>query len=1318
LSWTAPASDGGSAITDYKTRRSTDNGTTWSAATAIGSTSTSTTISDLTAGDRLVFQVAAVNGEGDSAWSDSSAVVVVGSSVPNAPSAPSVTVGTVSGTGGAVTVTVAPPSTTIRHADNGLLDLTSYEVKTYDSSNNAVASKTCSITASQSGSPAVEQGGSCQIPNLTLGGTFTFTVIAKNSLGSSEESAKSASVQIANVPSQPSGSSASASTSSVTLQWSAPASDGGSAITGYKTRRSLDNGVTWSAATATGSSSPSVTIAGFNSGDTVLFQVAAVNAAGDSVWSGSTMEVTVGDPMVLEVDTRINAPSKRVALPLSQDANVKIKWGGDGRNCPSSVTPVANRPTIQCDYNTGGVFEIKIYGSFTRFGTDIDTGCLNGFTGICAGREKITAVKSFGTTGATSYKAAFEDAVSLKWAPSTLPNTVTDIAKMFKGALSFNADPSNAVATNIGLWDTSRITDLSSTFEGAEVFNQAIGNWDTGNVTTLHRTFSQAKAFNQPINSWNVSKVTKLSYTFAGALKFNQSLNSWNTAEVTTLFQTFSDAEAFNSPISNWDVSKVTDMSFAFLGAKKFDQPLNSWNVANVTRMWRTFALADVFNQPLNQWDTSKVEEMTDMFFGAKKFNQNIGTWDTGNVTKMSSMFEHAAAFNSSINSWNVAKVVEMNGMFYGATAYNQSMQSWNTASLTGVTEMFRDATSFNQSLSTWNFSNITSTRSMFFGATAFNQDLSAWDTRKVTEMEDMFTGATSFNQNITTWNTGGVVDMSRMFLRATAFNQDISTWNTGNVVTMHEMFSGATSFNQNLSGWCVAKVVLNAVTNNAVNFATGATAWTLSDSRPNFGVCPQVPGAPTGVSGVAGSTTVALSWTAPADGGAKITDYQISVFAADGVSSPDNSAGPREILVGSNRTSLTITGLEKETSYTIKVRAKNIKGLSTSSTLSSVISTGGAMTLVVDTTKGATGTTVSLPLSSDAEARIDWGGTGTGCPATISARVNPGTASCTYATNGVHTIKIIGTFSRFGLRAEEDSYVGNDKITEVKSFGDTGATSYFKAFKGATNLTTVATSVPSTVTTMEAMFDGASRFNSSINSWDVSHVTNMDWMFSEASAFNHSLDNWNTANVTSMQGMFAGASAFNQSINSWNTGNVQTMSNMFERASAFNQPLASWDTSRVRTMGGMFDRASSFNQSLAAWCVSAIRTAPIKFDADTTAWVTSRPNWSKCPTVPNAPTSVTASFGTNSGDINLNWSAPTSTGEAPIVDYYIYLVTADATAPSGFTQRKIGEVGSASTAIVMDGFTTGTSLTFRVTAVNAKGESVASASSNSITAN
>lgn len=375
-------------------------------------------------------------------------------------------------------------------------------------------------------------------------------------------------------------------------------------------------------------------------------------------------------------------------------------------------------------------------------------------------------------------------------------------------------------------------------------------------------------------------------------------------------------------------------------------------------------------------------------------------------------------------------------------------------------------------------------------------------------------------------------------------------------------------------------------------------------------------------------------------------------------------------------------------------------------------------MTLVVDTTKGATGTTVSLPLSCDVEARIDWGGTGTGCPATISARVNPGTASCTYATNGVHTIKIIGTFSRFGLRAEDDSYVGNDKITEVKSFGDTGATSYFKAFKGATNFTTVATSVPSTVTTMEAMFDGASRFNSSINSWDVSHVTNMDWMFSEASAFNHSLGNWNTANVTSMQGMFAGASAFNQSINSWNTGNVQTMSNMFERASAFNQPLASWDTSRVRTMGGMFDRASSFNQSLAAWCVSAIRTAPIKFDNDTTAWVTSRPNWSKCPRVPNAPTSVTASFGTNSGDINLNWSAPTSTGEAPIVDYYIYLVTADATAPSGFTQRKIGEVGSASTAIVMDGFTTGTSLTFRVTAVNAKGESVASASSNSITAN
>jgi len=38
-------------------------------------------------------------------------------------------------------------------------------------------------------------------------------------------------------------------------------------------------------------------------------------------------------------------------------------------------------------------------------------------------------------------------------------------------------------------------------------------------------------------------------------------------------------------------------------------------------------------------------------------------------------------------------------------------------------------------------------------------------------------------------------------------------------------------------------------------------------------------------------------------------------------------------------------------------------------------------------------------------------------------------------------------------------------------------------------------------------MFDGASSFNQSLSSWDVSSVTDMSWMFDGASSFNVSIN-------------------------------------------------------------------------------------------------------------------------------------------------------------------------------------------------------------------
>ena len=62
---------------------------------------------------------------------------------------------------------------------------------------------------------------------------------------------------------------------------------------------------------------------------------------------------------------------------------------------------------------------------------------------------------------------------------------------------------------------TSKVTNMSLLFYGAETFNQAIGNWDLSKVTTVHSMFYGATSFNQNLGNWNVDAVTdctKFSY--------------------------------------------------------------------------------------------------------------------------------------------------------------------------------------------------------------------------------------------------------------------------------------------------------------------------------------------------------------------------------------------------------------------------------------------------------------------------------------------------------------------------------------------------------------------------------------------------------------------------------------------------------------------------------------------------------------------------------------------------------------------------------------------------------------------------------------
>ena len=285
VSFTAPASDGGSPITSY-TVTSTPGGLT---ATCLASPCV---VTGLANGTSYAFTVQATNTVGTSAASAASTAVTP-MTTPGAPSIASVAPGD-----GQVSVSFAAP------ASNGGSPITSY-----------------TVTSTPGGLTATCPGSPCVLTGLANGTAYTFTVHATNTVGDSAESAASETVAPAAVPGVPTDVSAVAGAGKATVSFTAPASDGGSPITSY-TVTSAPGGLT-----ATCPASPCV-ITGLANGTAYTFTVQATNTAGTSVASAASKTVT---PM-----TTPGAPSIASAAP--GDGQVSVSFAAPASDGGSPIT--------------------------------------------------------------------------------------------------------------------------------------------------------------------------------------------------------------------------------------------------------------------------------------------------------------------------------------------------------------------------------------------------------------------------------------------------------------------------------------------------------------------------------------------------------------------------------------------------------------------------------------------------------------------------------------------------------------------------------------------------------------------------------------------------------------------------------------------------------------------------------------------------------------------------------------------------------------------------------------------------------------------
>jgi hypothetical protein len=269
INWSAPTSGGAPAsykLTPYV------SGTAQSPVT-VPATETSKTITGLTAGTAYTFTVTAINEGGTGPESAlSSPVTPTAITVPGSPMSVTATAG-----GASATVAWAAP------ADNGGSAITGYKVTPYREN---VAGTPLSFAASTT---------STTLGGLTAGSSYTFTVIAVNSIGQSAESARSNAVTPtpATAPGAPTGVSAVGKSSGALISWTAPSENGGSTISGYRITPYL--GSVAQTSTTTSSTATSATVSSLANGSSYTFKVAAINGVGTGAESAASSAVTPYD---------------------------------------------------------------------------------------------------------------------------------------------------------------------------------------------------------------------------------------------------------------------------------------------------------------------------------------------------------------------------------------------------------------------------------------------------------------------------------------------------------------------------------------------------------------------------------------------------------------------------------------------------------------------------------------------------------------------------------------------------------------------------------------------------------------------------------------------------------------------------------------------------------------------------------------------------------------------------------------------------------------------------------------------------------------
>ena len=287
-------------------------------------TSCSSSLAGLTGGitySVVVTSIAVVDGV--ESQTPAAAVTFVAETVPFSPGSFSASLSS-----GQIVLSWTAPS-------NGGSALTKYTISDGGSFSTDVASSIVSYSSS----------------SFTAGQSYTFSIVAVNSLGSSV-SADSEPITFATAPTAPAAPTATVDGSSMTVNWSAPANNG-SAITSYSVYLINSSGTdVGTPSIPSPATSTSLTLTNVASG-TYTLKVTATNAQGTSARSNASTSKTISSGATDNTPTFSNAELALMDIGTNEALTASAPSGG-----AVTITVTAS-PTGACTYSVGKIFAVS-----------------------------------------------------------------------------------------------------------------------------------------------------------------------------------------------------------------------------------------------------------------------------------------------------------------------------------------------------------------------------------------------------------------------------------------------------------------------------------------------------------------------------------------------------------------------------------------------------------------------------------------------------------------------------------------------------------------------------------------------------------------------------------------------------------------------------------------------------------------------------------------------------------------------------------------------------------------------------------------------